>query len=242
MLRDMEEGPLILIVEDDRSIVELLRYNLEKEGFRTMVCLDGAAGWAQLHARIPDALILDLMLPKLSGLEVCRLIRADESLRRLPILMLTARAEEADRVVGLELGADDYVTKPFSPREVSARIKALLRRAHPDIEEVPKPITMGDLRIDPAAFKVERNGHALPLSSLEFRLLHYLAARAGRVFSREQLLDAVWGRDRSVTSRSVDVYMRRLREKIEADPESPQYLQTVRGVGYFFATEAGRER
>lgn len=242
MLKDMADGPLILIVEDDRAIVELLRYNLDKEGFRTMVCFDGAAGWAQLRARVPDALILDLMLPKLSGLEICRLIRADEGLRRLPILMLTARAEEADRVVGLELGADDYVSKPFSPREVSARIKALLRRAQPETEEVPKPITAGDLRIDPAAFKVEREGRPLTLSSLEFRLLHYLAARAGRVFSREQLLDAVWGRDRSITSRSVDVYMRRLREKIEADPERPQYLQTVRGVGYFFTAEAGRAR
>lgn len=240
MLRDMAEGPLILIIEDDRAIVELLRYNLEKEGFRAVVCSDGAAGLAQLRSCVPDALILDLMLPKLSGLELCRIIRSDEQLRRLPVLMLTARAEEADRVVGLELGADDYVVKPFSPREVSARIKALLRRAQPGDEEAPKPVTLGSLRIDPLSFKAERDGQLLTLSSLEFRLLHFLASRAGRVFSREQLLDAVWGRDRSVTPRSVDVYMRRLREKVEADPEKPQYLQTVRGVGYYCAAGAGR--
>ena len=201
----------IQIIEDDRDIVELVRYNLEKEGYQVTAAGDGATGLAQLRKSAPDVLILDLMLPKLSGLEICKEVRRDTSLNRLPIVMLTARGEEADRVVGLELGADDYVTKPFSPRELAARIKALLRRV-----EVPagteKVIEFGALRIDPAAYRVTRAGKPVALSTLEFRLLYYLAARPNKVFSRDQLLDAVWGTDRFITPRSVDVYVRRLRE------------------------------
>ncbi len=227
----------ILIIEDDRDIVELVRYNLEKEGFQVTAAGDGATGLAQLRKSPPDVLILDLMLPKLSGLEVCREVRRDASLNRLPILMLTARGEVADRVVGLELGADDYVTKPFSPRELAARVKAVLRRV-----EIPagteKMIEVGLLRIDPAAYRVTRDGKAVALSTLEFRLLYYLAARPNKVFSRDQLLDAVWGTDRFVTPRSVDVYVRRLREKIEADPQQPAYVKTIRGAGYLFETRA----
>ena len=157
------------------------------------------------------------MLPKLSGLDICREIRRDDSLNRLPILMLTARGDEADRVVGLEMGADDYVTKPFSPRELIARVKALFRRAEPPTDS-PRTIEVGKLAIDPASYRVSHSGKPVPLSTLEFRLLYYLASRPNRVFTRDQLLDAVWGTDRFVTPRSVDVYVRRLREKIEPDP------------------------
>lgn len=227
----------ILIIEDDRDIVELVRYNLANEGFQVSAASDGNSGLNSLKKAPPDLLLLDLMLPKLSGLDICREIRRDDSLNRLPILMLTARGDEADRVVGLEMGADDYVTKPFSPRELIARVKALLRRAEP-ASESPRIIEIGKLAIDPASYRVSYSGKAVPLSTLEFRLLYYLASRPNRVFTRDQLLDAVWGTDRFVTPRSVDVYVRRLREKIEPDPENPMHLKTVRGAGYLFETRA----
>jgi two-component system phosphate regulon response regulator PhoB len=179
------------------------------------------------------------MLPRMPGLEVCKEIRRDSTLNRLPILMLTARGEEADRVVGLEMGADDYVTKPFSPRELVARVKALLRRAEP-AGDIERAIEVGRLSIDPSSYRVTRAGKTLTLSTLEFRLIYYLAARPNRVFTRDQLLDAVWGTDRFVTPRSVDVYIRRLREKIEMDPENPIHLKTVRGAGYLFESAASR--
>ncbi len=227
----------ILLIEDDKDIVELVRYNLEKEDFQVLAVGDGVSGLAQVKKSPPDLLLLDLMLPKLSGLEICKDIRRDSSLNRLPILMLTARGDEADRVVGLELGADDYVTKPFSPRELVARVKALLRRAEPAGDPV-KAIEVGKLIIDPASYRVTRAGKPVTLSTLEFRLLYYIAAHPNKVFSRDQLLDAVWGSDRFVTPRSVDVYVRRLREKIEPDPENPAHLKTVRGAGYLFETRA----
>lgn len=223
----------ILIIEDDRDIVELVRYNLTNEGYEVQVSSDGLSGLAQLRKSLPDLLILDLMLPKMPGLEICKEVRRDPSLNRLPILMLTARGEEADRVIGLEMGADDYVTKPFSPRELVARVKALLRRTEP-AADVERPIEVGKLLIDPSSYRVTRGGKQLTLSTLEFRLCYFLAARPNRVFSRDQLLDAVWGTERFVTPRSVDVYVRRLREKIETDPEHPVYLKTVRGAGYLF--------
>ena len=225
------------MIEDDRDIVELVRYNLEKEGYQVGASGDGATGLAQLRKSPPDLLLLDLMLPKLSGLEICKEIRRDAALNRLPILMLTARGEEADRVVGLELGADDYVTKPFSPRELAARVKALLRRVEPP-GAAEKLIEVGALRIDPASYRVTRAGKPVPLSTLEFRLLYYLASRPNKVFSRDHLLDAVWGTERFVTPRSVDVYIRRLREKIEPDSQNPTYVKTVRGAGYLFETRA----
>src|ERR1700727_13537 len=190
----------ILIIEDDKDIVELVRYNLAHEGFQVTSMGDGGSGLAQVKKAPPDVLLLDLMLPKLSGLEICKEIRRDASLNRLPILMLTARGEEADRVVGLEMGADDYVTKPFSPRELVARVKALLRRATPATDS-PRIIEIGKLRIDPAADRVPRGGKPVPMSTLEFRLLYFLAARPNRVFTRDQLLDGVWGTERFVTPR-----------------------------------------
>ena len=228
----------IQVIEDDKDIVELVRYNLEKDGFQVIASSDGATGLAQIRKAPPDLVVLDLMLPKLSGLDICKEVRKDASLNRLPILILTAKGEEADRVVGLELGADDYVTKPFSPRELVARVKALLRRAEPPAAASEKPIEIGALRIDPVAYRVTRDGKAVPMSTLEFRLLYFLAARPNRVFTRDQLLDGVWGTDRFVTPRSVDVYVRRLREKIESDPQHPAYLKTIRGAGYLFETRA----
>jgi two-component system alkaline phosphatase synthesis response regulator PhoP len=227
----------LLLVEDDKDIVELVRYNLEKEGYQLTSTADGATGLAQIHKAPPDLLILDLMLPKISGLDICKEIRKDVNLNRLPILILTAKGDEADRVVGLELGADDYVTKPFSPRELTARVKALLRRAEPGSPS-EKLLEVGPLRIDPAAYRVTRAGKAVPMSTLEFRLLYFLASRPNRVFTRDQLLDAVWGTERFVTPRSVDVYVRRLREKIEMDPQRPAYMKTIRGAGYLFETRA----
>src|SRR5271168_3971126 len=223
----------VLIIEDDKDIVELVRYNLANEGFQVNAAFDGSSGLNSLKKSPPDILILDLMLPKISGLDICKEIRRDTSLNRLPILMLTARGEEADRVVGLEMGADDYVTKPFSPRELGARVKALLRRTEP-AGETARVIEARGLTIDPSSYRVSHDGKPVTLSTLEFRLLYYLATRPNRVFTRDQLLDAVWGTERFVTPRSVDVYIRRLREKVEVDADHPAFLKTVRGAGYMF--------
>jgi two-component system phosphate regulon response regulator PhoB len=231
----------VLLIEDDRDIVELVRYNLEREGFQVAAAMDGASGLAQIRKTPPDILLLDLMLPKLSGLDICKEIRRDTTLNKLPILMLTARGEEADRVVGLEMGADDYVTKPFSPRELGARVKALLRRTEP-VNEPRRVIESRGLSIDPSSYRVTRDTKPVTLSTLEFRLLYYLATRPNRVFSRDQLLDAVWGTERFVTPRSVDVYIRRLREKVENDADQPTFLKTVRGAGYMFESEGQSEK
>jgi two-component system alkaline phosphatase synthesis response regulator PhoP len=225
----------ILIVEDERDVVKLLRYNLEKEGFRVATVADGSLALAEMRREEPDLVILDLMLPGMDGLEVCRQVRRHDKYSSVPILMLTARSEEADRVVGLELGADDYVTKPLSMRELVARVRALLRRHEPAPQR--SNLQRGNLHIDPSAHTVSVAGRHVELSALEFRLLHYLAAHPGMVFSRDHLLDRVWGNDRSVTPRSVDVYIRRVREKIEQQPQHPAYVQTVHGVGYRFSVE-----
>ena len=230
----------VLLIEDDRDIIELVRYNLEREGFQVAAATDGASGLAQTRKTPPDILLLDLMLPKLSGLEICKEIRRDQALNRLPILMLTARGEEADRVVGLEMGADDYVTKPFSPRELTARVKALLRRTEPAGEKA-RVVESRGLTIDPSSYRVTHDSKPVTLSTLEFRLLYYLATRPNRVFTRDQLLDSVWGTERFVTPRSVDVYIRRLREKVEIDADRPTFLKTVRGAGYMFESVAQSE-
>jgi len=227
----------ILIVEDELDLVKLLRYNLEKEGFKVTHTTDGSLALAEIRRDLPDLLILDLMLPGVDGLEVCRQLRRHERYVSLPILMLTARGEEADRVVGLEIGADDYVTKPFSMRELIARVRALLRR-HEPMASTRATLQRGGLVIDPSAHSVYVAGRAVELSALEFRLLHHLASHPGMVFSRDQLLDRVWGNDRTVTQRSVDVYIRRVREKIENRPKDPSYVQTVHGVGYRFTVAA----
>jgi len=229
----------ILIVEDESDLIKLLKYNLEKEGFRISYATDGSVALAEARRDPPDLVILDLMLPGLDGLEVCRQLRRNDRFAQTPILILSDRSEEADRVVGLEVGADDYVTKPFSTREVVARVRALLRRnerAAPQREKVRR----GEIVIDPMAHSVSVAGRLIELSALEFRLLHYMASHSGMVFSRDQLLDNVWGNDRTVTPRSVDVYIRRVREKIELKPQEPAYVQTIHGVGYRFAS-AGDE-
>jgi two-component system alkaline phosphatase synthesis response regulator PhoP len=227
----------ILLVEDEHDVIKLLKYNLEKEGFKVNYTTDGSLALAEIRRDEPDLIILDLMLPGLDGLEICRQIRRNEKYSMMPLLMLTARDEESDRVVGLEMGADDYVTKPFSMRELIARVRALLRRREPVGSGPKTTVQRGNLIIDPGAHNVSVDGRRIELSALEFRLLHYLASHPGMVFSRDQLLDRVWGNDRTVTPRSVDVYVRRVREKIEREPQTPTFIQTVHGVGYRFATE-----
>lgn len=224
----------ILIAEDEFDVIKLLKYNLEKEGFKVSYTTDGSLVLAEIRRNEPDLVILDLMLPGLDGLEICRQLRRHEKYASLPLMMLTARGEEADRVVGLEMGADDYVTKPFSTREVIARVRALLRRHEPASLQ-RATLQRGNLVIDPSAHLVTLAGCRIELSALEFRLLHYLGSHPGMAFSRDQLLDRVWGNDRSVTPRSVDVYVRRVREKIEPEPQSPIYIQTIHGVGYRFS-------
>lgn len=225
----------ILVVEDDQDLLRLLTFNLEQEGFKVEGLSDGSLALAQLRRSMPDLLILDLMLPGMDGLEVCRQIRRSDRFVSLPILMLTARAEEADRVVGLELGGDDYVTKPFSLRELIARVRVLLRRRDAVSPHGPA-LQHGALYVDPQAHRVSVGQRPVELSALEFRLLHFMASHPGIVFSRDQLLDRVWGNDRNVTPRSVDVYIRRVREKIEPDATAPKFVQTVHGVGYRFAS------
>jgi phosphate regulon transcriptional regulator PhoB len=226
----------ILVIEDDPDIVELVRYNLENEGYEVASAADGRSGLDLLRRSDYDLVVLDLMLPQLSGLDVCKEIRREKKLEALPVIMLTARGEEADRVIGLELGADDYIAKPFSVREMVARVKALLRRAVRDAgkNEPEQALAIGPLQIDPSTYRVHRDGAPVPVTALEFRLLYFLASRPNRVFSRDQLLDAVWGTERFVTPRSVDVYIRRLREKIEENPIRPAFIKTMRGAGYLF--------
>ena len=221
----------ILVVEDDGAINMLLRYNLEAEGFKVDVVESGEEAEVAVREAPPDLLVLDWMLPGLSGIELCRRLRAGRKTRGLPILMLTARGEEGDRVRGLTTGADDYVTKPFSPAELTARIKALLRRSNPD--RLSDKITVGDIELDREAHRVLRNGRQVRLGPTEFKLLEYFMRSPGRVLSRSQLLDGVWGRDVYVDERTVDVHIGRLRKSLirgrERDP-----VRTVRGAGYVF--------
>jgi two-component system phosphate regulon response regulator PhoB len=219
----------ILIVEDEAALVELLRYNLEKEGYRVTVAADGEDGLSAVEESKPDLVILDWMLPLVSGLEVCRQLRRKPATRTLPIIMLTARSEETDRVRGLEIGADDYITKPFSPSELMARMRAVLRRAQPSA--ATDVLSYGGLVMDLAAHRVLRNGRHVHLGPTEFRLLKFLMERPGRVYSREQLLDAVWGQDIYVEPRTVDVHIRRLRKAING-PTDPDLIRTVRSAGY----------
>ena len=221
--------PLILIAEDEPAQMELLRYNMESADFRTVVATDGASALALVEEEMPDMVILDWMLPELSGIEVCRRIRSRAETRSLPVIMLTARGEESDRVRGLETGADDYLVKPFSQAELIARIRALLRRARPALNG--EQLSYGGIVMDVASHRVSRDNISLQLGPTEFRMLRFLLERPGRVYSREQLLDQVWGRDVYVESRTVDVHIRRLRMAREVDG-APDIIRTVRGAGY----------
>ena len=227
--------PRILLVEDDANLVELIRYNLDKEGFDVVSTPDGEEALVLAEEERPDVVVLDWMIANLSGIEVCRRLRRAPETTSLPIIMLTARAEESDRVRGLETGADDYVTKPFSPRELVARVRALLRRLRPALSG--GNLEYGGVIMDTSSHKVVRDGRAVQLGPTEFRLLRHFLEHPGRVFSREQLLDAVWGRDVYVEQRTVDVHIRRLRKAINGD-DLPDLIRTVRSAGYALDSEA----
>jgi len=229
----------VLIVEDEADIRELMRYNLEREGFVVDEAGDGAQALERIRRRAPDLLLLDLMLPGTPGLEICRQMRQGHDTATLPILILTAKGTEVDKVLGLEMGADDYVVKPFSPREVVARVKALLRRAGAGVEpESGGMYERGRLKIDFGTYQVFVEGRRRELALREFELLKFVVQHPMRVYTREQLLDMVWGRDTFVEPRTVDVHVRRLRKHIERDDANPELILTVRSVGYRFNPEA----
>ncbi|EKU93277.1 Alkaline phosphatase synthesis transcriptional regulatory protein phoP [Alloiococcus otitis] len=230
----------VLIIEDESSIAKLLSYNIEQEGFATETALDGREGYQLALANDFDMIILDLMLPSMDGIDVCRQLRGEKV--DTPIIMLTAKDSEVDKIIGLEIGADDYMTKPFSPREVIARMKAVFRRYDKAVESdnttsqvsANKLITVGDIEINPVEFKVRVKGQEILLTPKEFDLLLYLAKRQSRILSREQLLNAIWNYDFTGETRIVDVHISHLREKIEEDTKNPQYIKTARGFGYKF--------
>ena len=221
----------ILIVDDEQDVLDLLVYNLQKAGYKTVTARDGAAALQKARDEVPSLIVLDLMLPQMDGTEVCRHLKADPKTAHIPIIMLTAKAEEVDRVVGLELGADDDVTKPFSPREMALRVKGVLRRASG--KTAPAEILkFGDITVDIAKHEVTLKGKVVDLTATEFKLLTTLLERRGRVQSRDRLLTDVWGYEGDVDTRTVDTHMRRLREKLG---KAADYVETVRGVGYRFA-------
>ena len=226
---------LILIVEDDAAILRGLADNLKFESYEVLTAGNGEAGLQLAREKKPDLIVLDLMLPKLSGYEVCRKLRGEGN--QTPILMLTARGEEADRVLGLDLGADDYVTKPFSVRELLARVRALLRRTQPARAGLPDTLAFGDVEIDFRSWEARRAGKPLEMTRKEFSVLRLLAARAGEVVTRDELLNEVWGYENYPNTRTVDNHIAGLRAKLEPDPAQPRYLRTMHGVGYKFVTE-----
>jgi DNA-binding response OmpR family regulator len=224
----------ILIVEDDDLIVDSVRYGLEREGYRVLAAYDGAAGLALAHVEAPDLVLMDVMMPIMDGLQACRTLRAEST---VPIIMLTARGEELDRIIGLELGADDYVVKPFSMRELVARIRAQLRRVdmQPRMAAGISSMSVGEITLDNDRHVVTKTGRTIDLRPKEFDLLAVLITQPGHAFERGELLDAVWGNDWIGDPRTLDVHMRWLRQKLEDDPATPRYLLTVRGLGYRFA-------
>jgi phosphate regulon transcriptional regulator PhoB len=226
----------ILIVDDEQDIVELLSYNLEKEKFSIVKAYDGEAALGLVRSEKPDLMILDLMLPKMNGLDVCKAIRRNPETANLPIIMLTAKGEEIDKIIGLEIGADDYITKPFSVKELIARVRSILRRMH-EVEKKTgnEEFEYKDMKINYASCLVKISGKQVTLSPTELKLLFFLSRNPGRVYSRNQILDHVWGDDTFITDRAVDVHIRRLRSQIEKDMENPHYILTVRGFGYKFA-------
>jgi DNA-binding response OmpR family regulator len=226
-------GERILIVEDDRAVARGLEYGLRAEGFAVLLANSGQSALAMARRESPHLILLDIRLPDISGFDVCRQLRSEG--RRLPILMLTARDEEVDKVLGLELGADDYLVKPFSLRELVSRIRALLRRAYGELATAApnQRLAFGPIVIDMERLLVLRDGQPVELTPIEFRLLRYLASNPGRPWSREQLIEAIWGYDSEIGSdRTIDVHVRHLRQKLEPDPANPRWLVTVRGVGY----------
>jgi DNA-binding response OmpR family regulator len=225
----------ILVVDDEPTLRETLAEALDADGFRVVTAADGSEALLRFREHHPDLVLLDLMLPELSGIEVCRIIRQESD---VPILMLTAKSSEVDKIVGLELGADDYVTKPFSLRELSARIRALLRRSEQVASEGLATVTVGGLNVDLAGHRLMRDGEVVPLKPKVFELLAFLVRHPGQVFGREQLLEQVWGYDYAGETRTVDVHVHWLRAAIEPDPASPAVIQTVRGVGYVFRRPA----
>jgi DNA-binding response OmpR family regulator len=225
----------ILVVDDEPTLRETLAEALDADGFRVVTAADGREALAQFREHRPELVVLDLMLPELSGIEVCRIIRQESG---VPILMLTAKSSELDKVLGLELGADDYVTKPFSLRELSARIRALLRRTEQPSDEGPTTMSLGDLTVDLAGHRLLRDGAPVPMKPKVFELLAFLVRHPGQVFSRDQLLQQVWGYDYAGETRTVDVHIHWLRSAIEPDTTAPVLVQTVRGVGYVFRRPA----
>ena len=229
----MPDSSTILLVDDEDAVQKLLAFPLERDGFRVVQARDGEEALEHFGREHVDLVVLDVMLPKVDGLEVCKRLRAESS---VPIIMLTARDDELDKVLGLELGADDYITKPFSIREFRSRVRALLRRAAstPDTDRLEELIEADGLRIDIGTREVEANGQPVQLTYVEFELLRTLASHAGRVYTREQLLQALWGGSEYREPRTIDVHVRHLREKLERDPREPEFILTVRGVGYRF--------
>ena len=226
----------IAIVEDEAELAALLDYNLTRQGYQAHVLPGAKDTLRQLENWKPDLIVLDIMLPEINGFDLCREIRKSAVLGRTPVLFLTARSEEVDRVLGLEIGGDDYMTKPFSPRELVARVRAHLRRG--EMDQDTDVVEGGPFRLDRTAHRVFLNGVEMHLTSTEFKLLEFFMTHRGRAYSREQLLDEVWGHQRYVTPRTVDVHVRRLREQIEEQPDNPRFLTTVRGFGYRFEESA----
>jgi two-component system phosphate regulon response regulator PhoB len=225
----MAKAPLVLVVEDEAALADLLKYNLEREGYRVNVAIDGEEAMVVAEESPPDLVLLDWMLPKASGVEVCRRLRARQETRNTPVVMLTARDEESDRIRGLDTGADDYLTKPFSMNELLARLRAVMRRIRPALAE--DKLICGDIVLDRASHRVRRGGREVHLGPTEFRILDHLMQHPGRVFSREQLLDSVWGSDVYVEARTVDVHIGRLRKALNIDDEADP-IRTVRSAGY----------
>jgi DNA-binding response OmpR family regulator len=227
----------ILVVDDDRKIVDLVRLYLERDGYRVIAAYGGLEALTLARRRRPDLILLDLMLPEMDGLDVCRILQAESD---VPVIMLTARTTDEDKLVGLELGADDYITKPFNPREVVARVRTVMRRAGKEADHGPTEICCADLVIDRRCHEVRVRGKVVNLTPTEFRLLEVLAEEPGRAFTRIELLDRVFGYDFEGFDRTVDVHVNNLRKKIESDPKQPTYIQTVYGVGYKFDGDLGK--
>ncbi|MBF0564012.1 MAG: response regulator transcription factor [Nitrospirae bacterium] len=223
----------VIVVDDEKDIVELLSYNLQKEGFEVACSYDGEDGLKKIKNGHFDLIILDLMLPGIQGIDLCRILKGSGETVEIPIIMLTAKNDELDKVLGLEMGADDYMTKPFSVRELLARVKVVLRRSQEKVK-MEKIITIGDIEIDTQMYKVSKRGVPVKLSATEFKLLQYMIHTKGKVLTRDMLLDAVWKDEAYVEPRTVDVHIRRLRAQIEDNTAKPRYIKTRRGIGYYF--------